>query len=67
MLLLITILNGAIPFAGVGVLAAAVAALVVLTVPRTFRAYFLRKPNPPAPLHAGAVPGYPWGPGHPPA
>jgi hypothetical protein len=64
MLLLITILNGAIPVAGIGVLASAVAALVVVTVPRTFRAYFLRKP---APLPAGAVPGYPWGPGQPPA
>jgi hypothetical protein len=60
LLLLITALNGGIPFAGVGVVVAAVAALATLTVPRAARDYFSRKP-------AWAPPVPAWGPGHPPA
>jgi hypothetical protein len=62
LLLLITALNGAVPLAGIGVVAASLAALVVLTVPRTARAYFSHRPAM-APPYAGAFPGPPWGPG----
>lgn len=45
LLLLITVLGGAVPVAGVAVVAAAVAAMVTLIVGR---GYFLRRPAPPA-------------------
>jgi FtsH-binding integral membrane protein len=67
LLLLITVLSDGVPLAGAGVAAASLAALLTLTVPRTARDYFLRKPVPVAPMPAGAFPGHPWGPGHPPA
>ena len=62
LMLLITVVGNAVPWAGTGVVLASAAALLTLTVPRPARDYFLRKP---APQGAGAVPGYPWGPGHP--
>ncbi|MEV6596900.1 hypothetical protein AB0M36_08570 [Actinoplanes sp. NPDC051346] len=65
--LLITVVNGGFPLLGAGVVAASLGALLVLTVPRTVRGYILRKPVPAGPMRAGAAPGYPWGPGHPPA
>jgi hypothetical protein len=63
LLLLITVLNHSLPLAGAGVVVASLAALLTLTVPRTARGYFNRRP---APLPAGFGPAYPWGPGHPP-
>jgi hypothetical protein len=63
LLLLITVLGGAIPWAGAGVVLVAVAALITLSAPRATRAYFTRGRARPAP--AGAVPGYQWGPGRP--
>jgi len=60
LMLLITVLGHAVPWAGAGVVVSCVAALLTLTVPRAARDYFLRKPAP-----VGAVPGYPWGPGRP--
>ena len=63
LMLLITVVGSAVPWAGGGVVLACVAALLTLTVPRAARGYFLRKPAP-----MGAVPGYPgypWGPGDP--
>lgn len=62
LLLLITAVGGAFPFAGSAVVAASLAALLALTVPRSARAYFLAKPPPPVPPHHGPVPGQPWGP-----
>jgi hypothetical protein len=63
LLLLITTLNGDIPWAGAGVVGASLAAVLAATVPRTVRNHFLRR-RPPVP----AVPAYPWGPpGYPPA
>jgi hypothetical protein len=59
LLLLITALNDRVPWAGTGVVVASVAALFGVTVPRSVRDHFLRKP-------AAAVPAYPW-PGYPPA
>jgi hypothetical protein len=67
LLLLITAFNGGVPLAGAGVVVASLAALLILTVPRTVRGYLVRKPAPVASLQAGAVPGHPWGTGYPPA
>jgi hypothetical protein len=67
LLLLITILNGGIPWAGVGVVAASVGAMLTLTVPRPARDFFLRKPLPATPWQSAAVPGDRWGSGYPPA
>jgi hypothetical protein len=67
LLLLITVLNGGVPWAGVGVVAASVGAMVTLTMPRPARDYFLRKPLPATRWQPGAVPGQQWGPGYPPA
>jgi hypothetical protein len=61
LLLLLTAIRGEFPLAGTGVVVASLAALLVLTVPRTVRDHFVRKPV------REAVPGYPWGPGYPPA
>jgi TRAP-type C4-dicarboxylate transport system permease small subunit len=63
LLLLITAVGGAFPLAGIGIVLAAMAALATLTIPRTVRGYFVRKP---APMMPGPVPNYPWGPGYPP-
>jgi hypothetical protein len=62
LLLLITAVGGDIPFAGIGVVAASIAGILGLTVPRSVRRYFLRRPAP-----VPTVPAYPWGPGYPPA
>jgi hypothetical protein len=67
LLLLITALRGEAPLAGAGIVAASLAGLLVVAGSRTLRGYVLRRPVPAVPLPAGAVPGYPWGPGHPPA
>lgn len=67
LLLLITAVGGAFPLAGIGVVTASLAALLVLTVPRTARDYFQRRPVPAAHAHGGAVPDQAWGPGYPPA
>ncbi|GIM90804.1 hypothetical protein Ato02nite_025970 [Paractinoplanes toevensis] len=48
-LLLITALSGAVPWAGAGVVLVAVAALITLSAPRATRAYFTRGPAHPAP------------------
>ncbi|GIF21531.1 hypothetical protein BJ973_005024 [Actinoplanes tereljensis] len=52
LLLLITALSGAIPWAGAGVVLVATAALITLTAPRATRAYFARTPAHPAPVQA---------------
>lgn len=60
LLLLVTVVNGAVPWAGAGVAGAALAALMVLTVPRTVRGYFQRKPIPTATQAPGSQePMYP--------
>jgi hypothetical protein len=64
LMLLITAVGGAFPVAGIGVVATSAATILLLTVPRKARDYFLR---PPSPQYAGAVPGQPWVPVHPPA
>jgi hypothetical protein len=61
LLLLVTAVNGAAPLSGVAVVAASLAALLALTVPRTVRDHFVRRPVPVAHPYAGAAPGHPWG------
>ena len=53
---------GGFPLAGIGVVTASLAALLVLTVPRPARDHFQRRPVP-----AAAAPGRAWAPGYPPA
>jgi hypothetical protein len=55
LLLLMTAMNGEVPLAGAGVVAASLGALITLAAPRAVRDYFLRKPVPAAPF-AGPVP-----------
>jgi hypothetical protein len=55
LLLLITVLNGDVPLAGIGVVAASLGALITLAAPRAVRDYFLRKPVPAVP-YPGPVP-----------
>ncbi|GAB1639981.1 hypothetical protein [Krasilnikovia sp. MM14-A1259] len=64
--LLIAILSHDVSWGGAAVALVSVAALVTLTISRSGRDYFVSKPPPAVPMHAGPV-GYPWGPGHPPA
>ncbi|WP_250031273.1 hypothetical protein [Paractinoplanes maris] len=65
LMLLLTALSGAIPFAGIAVVATSLAALLVLTLPRAVRDFFLRNPPPAPPQHQpwAAAQGQPWGPG----
>jgi hypothetical protein len=45
-MLLIAVLGHSVPWAGAGLAVASVVALLALTVPRTARAYFVRRPAP---------------------
>jgi hypothetical protein len=54
LMVLITVVGHSVPWAGTGLVVSAVAAMLTLTVPRTARACFVRKPQP-----VYAYPGYP--------
>jgi len=53
--MLIVIVSDSIPVAGTGIVLASLTGLLVLTVSRSARDHFLRRPTPPNPLHVGPI------------
>ena len=53
--MLIITVSGSVPIAGTGIVLASLIGLLVLTVSRSARDHFLRRPAPPNPLHVGPI------------